>query len=29
MIRITIAIDDPNGRLGDEQYFEYVFDVQP
>jgi prepilin-type N-terminal cleavage/methylation domain-containing protein len=29
MIRVTIAIDDPNGRLGDEQFFEYIFDVQP
>ncbi|MDB5174359.1 MAG: hypothetical protein JWN51_3132 [Phycisphaerales bacterium] len=29
MIRITVAIDDPNGRLGDAQVFEYVFDVQP
>ncbi|MDB5357227.1 MAG: hypothetical protein JWN24_3680 [Phycisphaerales bacterium] len=28
MIRITVAIDDPNGRLGDAQVFEYVFDVQ-
>jgi prepilin-type N-terminal cleavage/methylation domain-containing protein len=29
MVRITVAIDDPNGRLGDAQFFEYVFDVQP
>ncbi|HWE96926.1 MAG TPA: prepilin-type N-terminal cleavage/methylation domain-containing protein [Tepidisphaeraceae bacterium] len=28
MIRITVAIDDPNGRLSDAQFFEYVFEVQ-
>lgn len=28
MIRITIAIDDPNGRLADPQVFEYVFNLQ-
>ena len=27
MIRITIALDDPSGRLNGEQYFEYVFNL--
>lgn len=27
MIRITIALDDPQGRLNGEQYFEYVFNL--
>ena len=25
LIRITVAIDDPNGRLNNEQTYEYVF----
>ncbi|WP_428937571.1 PulJ/GspJ family protein [Fontivita pretiosa] len=28
MIRITIVLDDPNGRLGEGQTFEYVFKLQ-
>jgi len=28
MIRITIVLDDPNGRLGEGQTFEYVFRLQ-
>ncbi len=27
MIRITIALDDPNGRLASPQFFEYVIDL--
>lgn len=27
MIRITIALDDPNGRLASTQFFEYVIDL--
>jgi hypothetical protein len=25
LIRITIAVDEPNGRLNNEQTFEYIF----
>jgi prepilin-type N-terminal cleavage/methylation domain-containing protein len=28
MIRVTIAIDDPNGRLANPQFYEYVFNLQ-
>jgi hypothetical protein len=27
MIRITIALDDPNGRIASPQFFEYVIDL--
>ncbi len=29
MLRITIALDDPNGRLAEPQIYEYVIDLQP
>ncbi|HZL38022.1 MAG TPA: type II secretion system protein, partial [Tepidisphaeraceae bacterium] len=29
MIRITLALDDPNGRLGDAQTYEYIINLQP
>ena len=29
MIRLTIVIDDPNGRLPDGQTYEYVFSLPP
>jgi hypothetical protein len=29
MIRITVAMDDPNGNLKTPQWFEYVINLQP
>ena len=29
MIRITVAMDDPNGNLKSPQWFEYVINLKP